>query len=428
MNRYDTKEYKRSRRAYVLQCAVEYFVSLLVTDAFLAKLLTSIGISDALTGVISSFITLAFVMQLFSLFFFRKQGNIKRLVMIFDTLSVFFFMILYIIPFMPLGQTGKTICTIVSVLFAYVGQYLVLSVYYQWGNSFVDPSHRAEFSAKKEMLSLFLGMLVTAAAGCIIDRYEGIGNLNGGFLFLAVSIFILNICNFICLSQIRGESYSMPEAEEKKSFRDILNHTIGNRTFCKIILLSVIWDAARYFSFGFMGVFKTNDLMMSMVFVQVINILACFARLLLSIPFGRYSDRYSFAKGFRLALGIAAVAFGINMFTTPRTWYLIVVYTVLYQVCLAGVNQNSFNITYNYVDASYVAEAMAVKNSLSGLCGFAASVLGGKVLAYVQSHGNSVFGMELYGQQILSGISLLLTLAAILFVRYQVETEKVKIQ
>ena len=53
------------------------------------------------------------------------------------------------------------------------------------------------------MISLFTGIIFTAVIGYIIDRYEGIGNLDGGFLFIAISIFILNICNFICLMVIK---------------------------------------------------------------------------------------------------------------------------------------------------------------------------------------------------------------------------------
>ena len=39
---FDSKEYKRSRKAYCIECAFEYFVSLLVVDAFLAKVLTAL--------------------------------------------------------------------------------------------------------------------------------------------------------------------------------------------------------------------------------------------------------------------------------------------------------------------------------------------------------------------------------------------------
>ena len=65
---FHTPAYKRSRRAYILECAFEYFIALMVADAFLATLLTEMGLSDAVIGVISSLISLAFLFQLFSIF------------------------------------------------------------------------------------------------------------------------------------------------------------------------------------------------------------------------------------------------------------------------------------------------------------------------------------------------------------------------
>ena len=61
---YDCAEYKRSRKSYVAYCTFEYFVSILATDVFLAKLLTNIGLDDSLIGIISSIISLACLFQL----------------------------------------------------------------------------------------------------------------------------------------------------------------------------------------------------------------------------------------------------------------------------------------------------------------------------------------------------------------------------
>ena len=55
---FDKPSYKRSRWAYTFECAFEYFISLMVADAFLATLLTQMGLSDAVIGVISSLIGL----------------------------------------------------------------------------------------------------------------------------------------------------------------------------------------------------------------------------------------------------------------------------------------------------------------------------------------------------------------------------------
>lgn len=424
---YNSAEYKRSRAAYMAQCTTQYLVSLLVTDAFLAKLLTYIGISDFLTGVISSFISMAFVFQLLSIFLVKLKLSTKKLVITFDTISIFFFMLLYLIPFLPVNQQHKTVLVIVSVIAAYIGNYLISSICFQWANSYVDPEKRASYSASKEMISLVSGMAFTMIIGYIIDRYEGLGNQEGGFLFIAVSILILNICNFINYMLIKKESDSQRK-ENSHPFSEVIENTMGNKNFRNIVILTIMWDVARYFTIGFIGVFKTKDLMISVFLIQVINMAANFLRMLVSKPFGKYSDKHSYAKGFKLGLYLAAAAFFINIFTTNSSWFLIILFTVLLNCSYAGTNQNSFNIIYSYVDSKYITQAMAIKNSIGGICGFAASILAGRLLASIQANGNHFFNITVYGQQVLSAVSFVIMAAAIVFTAKVIEKQKIMIQ
>jgi hypothetical protein len=80
------------------------------------------------------------------------------------------------------------------------------------------------------------------------------------------------------------------------------------------------------------------------------------------------------------------------------------------------------------VDSRYFAEASAIKNSIAGLFGFGASLLGGKILAAVQANGNTVFGIPMYGQQLLSAISFVMFIITILFTHFVVSRQKVMIQ
>ena len=114
-NNYNSMEYKRSRAAYMAQCTFEYFISLLVADAFLAKLLTSLGISDSMVGIISSFISMAFIIQLMSIFLVKTKFSSKKLVIFFDTLSQLFFMLMYVIPFIPVSLAAKKVLVILSI-------------------------------------------------------------------------------------------------------------------------------------------------------------------------------------------------------------------------------------------------------------------------------------------------------------------------
>ena len=85
-------------------------------------------------------------------------------------------------------------------------------------------------------------------------------------------------------------------------------------------------------------------------------------------------------------------------------------------------------MTYNYVEAEYFVEASAIKNSIGGICGFVSSILAGKLLEYVQSNGNSIFGIHIYGQQLLALISTLIIFSAILFTHFVVKKQKRTVQ
>lgn len=427
INVYDTYAFKRSRKVYIAQQTFEYFVSLLVTDAFLAKLLTELGLSDFLIGVISSFVTLSFVFQLLSVFVMRAKITTKRLVIISDTVSQLFFMLMYLIPFIHVGANTKKIFIVLAVLVAYACKYLIVSLYFKWANSYVEPEHRAIYSANKEIISLVGGIIFTTVVGAIIDKFENIGNLRGGFLFVAVSLLVLNICNFISLMLIKKDDKSSHTADNLP-LRSVIKHTLYNKSFRNVIILTCLWEFAKYFSIGFMGVYKTKELAMSVFAVQIINMIANGCRIIISRRFGKFSDKYSFAKGMELALCIAALGFLFNMFATPTCWYFIIIYTILFNCSYAGLNQNSYNITYSYVRLEYISQAMALKNSVGGICGFFAALIGGKVLQFVQLNENVVFGKIIYGQQILSGVSFMLTVITLLFLHFVVAKQDVKVQ
>ncbi len=414
---YNAPDYKRSRVAYMSQCTFEYFTSLLVADAFLAKLLKHIGVSDALTGVISSIVSLAFIFQLLSIWAVKIKISTKKLVIITDTTSQVFFMLLYLIPFLPdTFNPIKPLLVTLGILIAYFAKCLVFSIAFKWGNSFVDPGVRAYFSAKKEIVSLISGIAFTLIIGAITDGFEERGNLEGGFLFISIILLVVNISNFVSFMLIKKEREDMHEADNlplKKVFKE----TMGNKNFRNIIYLTILFDSARYILLGYIGLFK-NDLLPSLLFVQVVNMLGNFARMGVSMPFGRFSDKKSFAKGFELGLWILAVAYLCITFTTKTTWWLIIGYTVLMNISTAGTNANSFNITYSYVPSAYITQAMAFKNSIGGICGFLASLAASRIVSVAGADNYiRLFGFELFSQQILAVIGFVLICIAILFLR-----------
>lgn len=398
---FNSKEYKRYQKAYVTQCTLEHLMGLLVTDAFLAKLLTYIGMSDAMTGVITSFASVAFVFQLLSVILVQSKMSTKKMVMVTDGISMLLFMLVYFVPFVPLMGIAKKIFVMGAVMVAQASKIVISTLYFKWANAYVPSENRAIFSARKEMISLICGIVFSAVVGLVVDKYESIGNIKGGFLFIAIAMLIINVANFVSFMLIRDEDITARE-DMRVSTKQVLKDTFADKIFRNYFLVGIPGAMAGGMLAGFIGVYKIKDLAMSLFLVQTINIAADFVRMLVSVPFAKYSARRGFLKGMQLASVLSGFSYVLIVFTTPKTWWLIVPYAFLTTSAAAGNYQNSFNVYYVLVPQKYMTQAMAFRRTFIGIVTFLSALLGGRILDIIQANGNMVFGVPMHAQQFLA--------------------------
>ena len=413
---YSSKKYKISRNAYTAECAFEYFVSLIVADSFLARLLTHLGMSDSAVGIISSLISLSFLFQLFTVPVLRKIKKKKNFSLFFHILGQLSFGLIYLIPFIDTGEKEKKAICVIFILLAYFGNYFVNSYIYYLGNSYVSPDKLGIFSGRKEMISLLSGVFIQLVSGLAVDRFIDSGNTEGAFIFCSVSVFLYSAFDLITLILISNRDKETDNSESPP-LSEILQNTLGKKDYRKVLYYTCIYKAAMYAVVGFVGTYKLNELGMSMTKIQVINIAACLGRFAFSPLFGKYSDKHSFISGSVPGLAVMALSQVALMFTIKSTAVLVIVYTVLYNISLAGTHSNSLNMTYNVASEKYFSEALAIKNALSGLVGFFSSVICGKILSAFQAKERTLAGLTVYGQQLLALIGLLLTVIALIYLK-----------
>ena len=100
----------------------------------------------------------------------------------------------------------------------------------------------------------------------------------------------------------------------------------------------------------------------------------------------------------------------------------------------SNMNMNLKSLSENCLEGmlvgfpDYYVYAMAIKNCIGGVSGFLASIIGSKILEYIQASGNVFMSIPMYGQQLLSAISLVIIVIDILFIHFVVEKQKVMIQ
>ncbi|MBQ7639194.1 MAG: MFS transporter [Clostridia bacterium] len=421
-DQYDTPAFRRTRGAYIAQCTFDYFITILVSDAFFAKLLTDISVSDAVTGVFASITSFSFLFQLVSLTFADRLKNTKRTMTLLDTLSQLLLTGIFAVPFLHSSVKTKTVLVAALLLAAYFFLYIIQPICYKWGNSFVDPQKRGRYSAKKEMISLISGVFFSLFAGFALDRFESANKLHSAFIFIAGCMLAVCLCNIV--SFMLMDNKNTLNTSEDNNIGRILRGVFSNRSFRNSMILSCLVSTASGLTAGFMGTYKTNDLKISVGNIQLINTAASLGRFAVSQPFGKFSDKHTYAKGFRYALYILAAGYFFNIFASPSAKWCVVAFTVLSNMSLAGTNQNTYNMAYCYLDEEYIVHGMAVNNALRGICGFLASLAGGKILSFVQNRGNALFGATVYGQQVQSAVSLLVTIFTTVFNIKVVEKQK----
>ena len=121
--------YRKSRVLYIISATLEYFISILTGTAYLAKIAGSIGITDGVIGVLSSFTALGCAFQIVSMAM-RTDRAVKPRALTINLINQLCFTLLYVIPVVNLPKDMKTLLFISLLLCGNVLQIDFLPVCY----------------------------------------------------------------------------------------------------------------------------------------------------------------------------------------------------------------------------------------------------------------------------------------------------------
>ena len=403
--------YKTSRVMYVIEAALEYFVSLLVTGAYLARVTASLGFSDSLTGILQSFASLGCLFQLGAITLFRKTKNVKRPIILYHLVNQALFALVYVSPVLPLTQEMKTVVFVVCFVIAYVLSNVVQPPKTAWLMGLVDDRKRGIFTSIKEITSLLGGMTFTFVMGLAFDAMDAAGNTRGAFVLGGAVLFVLTILNAVSLMPVKQKPQET--AQQTGSIRELMR----NRNFRRVVIVFVLWYAATYASTPFFGSYQIKELGFSMTFISVLSMIHSILRASASPLLGKFADRHSFSKMVTVCFMFGAVSFFVNMFTVPENGS--VMYTLYYCIlafAMAGTNSAMTNMIYEYVDERNRSSALAINWAVAGTAGFLVTCLMSPVVDLIQHNGNMLFGVTMYPAQFVSGVAFVITAVLIAYV------------
>ena len=410
-----TQDVNRASRIWIIiEAALEYFISLMVTGAYLARITSSLGFSDSLTGILSSFVSLGCVFQLGSIAFFRRMRGVKKPIVVFLAVNQLLFVLVYLTPVLPLSSGMKTALFLVCFCGAYLVANLITPTRSSWFISLVDDRARGIFTARKEIVSLLGGMTFTYITGAVIDHLEENGQQRLAFILGAATIFVLMVLHAVCLLMIRPPQEEAKKVSSLQAFREILK----DKTLLKIVLVGILWHIAAGVATPFYGAYQIKELGFSMTFISILHIAYSLVRVAFSPVMGRYADRHSFSRMVNLCFGIAGASFLVNCFTVPENGKVFyTAYFCLHAISMAGINSAITNLVFDYVKGEKRRGALAVNSAAGGVAGFLSTCLMSPTVALIQKNGNTLLGIPLYPAQFVSGAALLVVAALILYVR-----------
>lgn len=406
-----TDPLKRSRIMYIIQADLEHLINLLVTGAFLATLTSQLGMSDSLTGIISSFASLGCLFQMISVIF--RRGSVKKFVVLLSLSNQVLFILLYLIP---LGNAPYLKYLFIACLFFALFIYNVAHPKkIDWLMSMVEEGKRGIFTANKEIISLITGIVFNIVMGALMDYFKLKGETKTALILGAVTIFCLSILHVTTLA-LTIDKQTSENKKSKFSFKESISFLSDKKTI-KLMLVFILWYVSNYATASFYGTYQIKELGFSLTTVSTITIVASIVRIFVSRFWGSYADKNGFAKMLCLCLGVTAISHIFAAFSVPSNGIVMfTIYTVLYYIGQGGLGSGLINICFDYMPYTKRADFMAFAQAFAGLFGFLTTLVMSTLVTYIQQNGNQFLGFNLYAQQVTSIISSILGVLVVVYV------------
>ena len=413
MNSNNEALFKRGRILYIFEALIEYLISILMTGSFLATVTKSLNFSDSLTGVISSVIALGCTFQLLSVLL--KPERSKKFVIVMSVANQLLFMMLYIIPLTALPDGVKTALFIVSILSAYLIYNMAHPRKMSWLMSLVEDKKRGSFTANKEIVSLIGGMAFSYAMGAVMDRFSAREHVTDSFPIMAFVVGALLLIHTLMMANIFEPAENGPQ---KRSVRQSIAAVMRNKKILKVTTVYVIYNISHYVSVPFYGTYMIGELGLDLKTVALAALVSSVSRIAVSKAWGKYADKRSFAVMIEKCFAFLAVSAVCVMFATPSNGLIMfVLYYLFHGIAMGGINSAMVNMVFDYAPFEMRSDALAISQAAAGIAGFVTTVCISPLVTRMQNGGNSIWGVTVYAQQVLSAISLVLTVAAMIYVR-----------
>ncbi len=406
-------KYKLSRIMYWLEAAFAYFIDILAGGAFLAKLTSEIGISDSMTAILTALTSLAGIAQLLSIYLSHKMPY-KRFVIPIMLVAELIYATLYMIPFLNISAAAMSLLFFAAMLLAKLLINVITPLKTTWFMNLVPISERGSYTAILQVVSLISGAAVSFGAGYIIDDFQAKGNLSGAFITLSVSILVFTLANFFTLLLSREKE--LVKKHENSKPRDSIKYLSGNKKYKRLLFVLLLAAVGNNVITPFLGTYQVNELGFSMTFISIISVVFSAISMVFVLLFGKLSRNFQHKTILKIGYPIVFISYVLNIFTAPENGaVMFIVYSVILRIGNAAIAISATNQLLEITPVEHQPTALSINTIVTGVLSFLATLALSPFVDFMQARGNTLFGLTVYAQQILSALCALFYLALIIF-------------
>ena len=393
-------EYKTTRLMYIFEAALEYFITLTLSGAYISRITAYLGVADDVTATLISMLSLTHVLQFIALIISHIKP-VKKWVTSFYVLSHIFAIFTYFVPVFDFDNGLKVVLLFAFLIISRSVNYVVNAPKISWLMSSVDDSKRGEFTGIKEIVSLISGSVFIYLLGYSLD----IANKKVAFIVVGIILSVVSVLHITTLL------FSKEKPQLQKEKVDVLGDIktlFTNKEFIKVVIIFAVWYLVNYGVVNFTGTYQVHELGFTATYTSIISIVAMLIRAVLSKAFGKFGDRHTFMKLIILSFSIEIVAFIFLTFTVPANGKIMfLIYYVLHTIGMSGISISMINLTYEVVPHEQRTSAYAVTNATAGVSGFIITLILNPIFKAIQDNGNVVLGIPMYAQQLFAFIAVI---------------------
>ncbi len=413
-----SSEIHKGRTLTFLNTGIANIANAVVTGALYTAFLAENGIDIVRVGIISFIPYISWLISIFSPTILSKFRKRQKLLLLND--YIYYGTIVFGTTIMPLfveDPGAKTVWFAVLILIGNLSNALVGSGYTSWLIKFVPKDKDLNVYVSWSNAVNLVGSNITGILASIAATYIAASGNRFMFLFwLRIVACMALIAGSMMIYLIPKETPAPPEPVRILP-RHVLTEPVKHRPFMLTVLLAVLWGFAVNMNTSTYSYYLLETVKVPIACMYISAVSAMAGSLFLSGIFRRFVDRTSPFKAVSIFTMMFAVLEVMYIFIAPGRLMLYIVLSAIDGIVSVGFSMGYNGIFYlNIPEKANRDLYSTLWNLAGGLAAFVGAASGTWLLAIFEKQGmHNVFGMQMYGSQLLTAVRSLFLCAAGLF-------------